>query len=139
MSAYANVIVAGGRVGRGLTEARVWAVLDELSRAFPTPFRIVHGAAKMTDTWAGTWGYARGHKVQPIPVDSRLDGYADDAPFNRNARMQRDFPAAVCVGFPGGGGTLNMMTICHDAGVPVADVDLYDDGTWEVKWWPTKQ
>jgi hypothetical protein len=43
-----------------------------------------------------------------------------------------------CLGFPGGGGTFDMMTVCHDAGVPVADVDIEVDGSWEVKWWPAK-
>lgn len=134
-----NIIVCGGRVGRGLSKALVYQVLDLLAaEQFPQPFRIVQGRAAMVDTWAGEWALDRGHKMQPVPVDPRLDGAKEDAPFNRNARMQRDFPASVCVGFPGGGGTLNMMTICHDAGVPVADVEIAFDGTVEIKWWPKK-
>lgn len=134
-----NIIVCGGRVGRGLSEAVVFGVLDAMAPNFPQPFRIVQGNAAMVDRWAGAWALRRGHKMQPVPVDGRLDGHKDDAPFNRNARMQRDFPASVCVGFPGGGGTFSMMEICHAAGVPVADVEISFDGTVEIKWWPTKQ
>jgi len=134
-----NVIVCGGRVGRNLSRDVVFAALDILAKeSFPTPFRIVQGAAKKVDTWAGQWALQRGHKMQPVPIDPRFDGDHSNSPFNRNARMQRDFPASVCVGFPGGGGTLNMMTICHDAGVPVADVEIAFDGTVEIKWWPPK-
>jgi hypothetical protein len=134
-----NIIVAGGRVGRNLSKAIVWAVLDDLSQRWPNPFRIVHGAAAWTDTWAGQWGYDRHHPVQPVPVDGNLDGYKDRAPFRRNMRMQRDFPAYLCLGFPGGGGTNSMLEICHDAGVPVGDVEINDNGTWRVNWWPMKQ
>jgi hypothetical protein len=133
-----NIIVCGGRVGRNLTEARVWLVLDKLAESWPKPFRIVHGGAKWVDSWAGRWGYSRGHQVQPVPVDGRLDGFKDNAPFKRNERMQEHFPATYCVGFPGGGGTNSMMEICHDAGVEVIDIEFYDDGTWEAKRWATK-
>jgi len=134
-----NIIVCGGRVGRGLSKTLVFQVLDILEPELPAPFRIVQGTAAMVDTWAGEWALSRRHKMQPVPIDPRLDGHKDDAPFQRNARMQRDFPASACIGFPGGGGTLNMMDICHEAGVPVADVEIAFDGTVEVKWWPTKQ
>lgn len=133
-----NIIVCGGRVGRNLTKQRIWRVLDALAPNWPTPFRIVQGKAVWVDTWAGEWSLARGHPMQPVPVDERFDGVRHDAPFNRNQRMADDFPPYACVGFPGGGGTNNMMAICHDLGVPVADVELHDDGTWEVHWWPPK-
>lgn len=138
MIELANIIVCGGRVGRNLTRNRVWAVLDHLRPNWPLPFRVVHGNADWTDKWAGAWGYARGVPVQPVPIDERFDGDLDDAPFNRNQRMADHFPPYACVGLPGGGGTLNMMTICHDLGCPVADVDLNPDGTFRIHWWPQK-
>lgn len=133
-----NIIVCGGRVGRNLTKAVIWEVLDHLAPMWPSPFRVVQGGAKKADEWSGEWALNRRRPMQPVPVDARFDGGADDAPFKRNKRMADHFPPHACVGFPGGGGTFNMMTICHDLGVPVADVELYDDGTWEIKWWPIK-
>lgn len=134
----ANIIVCGGRVGRNLTKQRVYRVLDSLTHNWPDPFRIVQGGAKFADTWSGQWALDRGHAMQPVPIHSVFDGDDLDAPYNRNARMARDFPPHACVGFPGGNGTLHMMTICHDLGVPVADVEINHDGTWEIKWWPQK-
>lgn len=133
-----TLLVAGGRSGRNLSKKRVWKVLDHLARDLPTPLLVVHGRAIWTDTWAGEWGYERGHKVQPVPIDDEIDGFKEDAPFNRNARMLADFPPDLCVGFPGGGGTLDMMTRAQNAGVAVADVALANDDTFEVKWWPLK-
>lgn len=135
---HANIIVCGGRVGRNLTRNRVWSVLDHLRPNWPEPFRIVQGKAAFADQWAGSWALARGVPMQPVPIDPRFDGDFDDAPFNRNQRMADHFPPYACVGFPGGGGTLHMMKICHDLGCPVADVDLNHDGTFKIHWWPQK-
>lgn len=138
MNPPANIIVCGGRVGRNLTQQRVWRVMDALAPNWPQPFRIVQGAAQYADKWSGQWAVRRGHAMQPVPIDPRFDGDDLDAPFRRNQRMADHFPPYACVGFPGGNGTLHMMTICHDLGVPVADVDLNHDGTWEIHWWPQK-
>lgn len=137
MSEIANIIVCGGRVGRNLSKARVYRVLDHLAPNWPEGFRIVQGRAAWVDRWAGAWALDRGHPMQPVPIDERLDD-GPNAPMLRNRRMARDFPPYACVGLPGGGGTLDMMTICHDLGCPVADVDLHPDGTFDIHWWPPK-
>ncbi|AFU88062.1 GTP-binding domain [Caulobacter phage CcrColossus] len=131
------VIVAGGRVGRNLTKGRVWRILDERSKDWVKPITIVHGDAVYTDQWAGQWAVFRGHREKRVPIRGDLDGYREKAPFNRNQRMF-DEQAVVdeCLGFPGGNGTLNMMDICHKAGVPVGDIEIEADGEYTIKWWP---
>jgi hypothetical protein len=130
-----NIIICGGRVGRNLTKKRVYAVLDHMSKSWPTPFRIVQGKAAWVDEWGGQWALDRGHPMQPVPIDERFDD-GRDAPKQRNIRMADHFPPYMCVGFPGGGGTFHMMEHCHDLGVPVADVEIDFDGSFQVHWWP---
>ena len=136
-----KIIVCGGRVGRNLTKQRVYAVLSALTAGEPAGglITIVHGDAAWVDKWSGQWARDHGHTEIKVPVDSRLDGYRETAPKNRNGRMlKQHMDADYNLGFPGGGGTFDMMDRCHAVGMPVADVELRDDGTWEVKWWPQK-
>lgn len=142
MTSTTTWIVCGGRVGRNLTKRRVFEVLDYLAsdaKDAVSRVEIVHGSAAWVDTWAGQWAKARGHLESPVPIDDDLDGMHVHGPRNRNRRMLNKHPnAAFCLGFPGGGGTNDMMTLCHAAGMPVADVEIERDGTWEIKWWPQK-
>jgi hypothetical protein len=74
-----------------------------------------------------------------VPISGAKDGYKPDAPKNRNRRMlEENMDAEACIGFPGGGGTFDMMDRCHAAGLPVGDIEINDDGSWEIKWWPQK-
>lgn len=134
----AVIIVCGGRVGRNLTKYRVWNVLDHIAKDFAgEPITIVHGGAVWTDTWAGEWARHYGHREVVVAIDGELDGYRDNAPFNRNKRIYERFPKAdCCVGFPGGGGTFDMMSTCHKAGMPVADIDIHANGAADITWWP---
>lgn len=132
-------IVCGGRVGRNLTKRRVYEVLSHLAEQWEGEITVVHGAAAWVDTWAGHWAVDHGHRERPVAISGLKDGYKPDAPKNRNRRMlEENLDADLCLGFPGGGGTFDMMDICHAAGIPVGDVEINDDGTWEIKWWPTK-
>lgn len=134
-----NVLVAGGRVGRNLSKVRVWTVLDAWAAPWIEEGIVVFtGGAKWVDTWALDWARARGHTYTSVPIDEEEDGYRADAPFNRNRRLYRTATPDCCLGFPGGGGTLDMMDICHRAGVPVGDVEIAENGEWEIKWWPQK-
>ena len=133
-------IVCGGRVGRGLTKNLVWSVLDTLAERCPeNRITVVHGGAVWVDTWAGEWAKARGHLECRVEINGELDGYRERAPMNRNRRMlQENIEADRCLGFPGGGGTNDMMEICHKAGIPVGDIEVESNGDWELKWWPQK-
>jgi hypothetical protein len=133
------VIVCGGRVGRNLSKRRVYEVLDRWAAAWISEgIKVVTGGAKWVDTWAVDWAKDRGHDWQVFAIDGELDGYKFNAPFNRNRRMNREAVPDCCLGFPGGGGTNDMMDICHASGVPVGDIEINDNGTWEIKWWPQK-
>jgi hypothetical protein len=133
-------IVCGGRVGRNLTRARTWAVLDSMALNWPDEeITVVHGGAAFVDRWAGAWARHHGHHEVEVRVDGELDGYKQDAPKNRNRRIREEAPGAdCCLGFPGGGGTNDMLEISHNAGIPVADVEIDYDGNFQVKWWPQK-
>lgn len=133
-------IVCGGRVGRNLTKRRVWAVLDKLAIGEKGErIKLVHGGAVWVDTWAGEWARHHDQEEIVVAIDDELDGMHVHAPRNRNRRMLDKYRTAdLCVGFPGGPGTLDMMTLCHGAGIPVGDVEIERDGNWEIKWWPQK-
>jgi hypothetical protein len=134
-----KVIICGGRVGRNLSKRRVYSVLDECVKTWTAPIQLVHGNAAWVDTWGGQWARESGYREIAVPISGQKDGHRPDAPFRRNARMLAEhLDADVCLGFPGGGGTFDMMERCHDAGIPVGDVEFNDDGTWEIKWWPKK-
>jgi hypothetical protein len=133
------VLVCGGRVGRNLSRVRVWAVMEEWARQhLGEELTVVAGGARYVDTWAVEWAWHRGHKVIEVKIDSEIDGHLSDAPFRRNERMHRETRPDVCLGFPGGGGTNHMMKFSHDAGTPVVDVEIEEDGAFRLIWWPAK-
>jgi len=134
-------IVCGGRVGRHLSRRRVQEVLDHLAESLGSQdaLTVIHGQAPWVDQWAGRCARDRGHFEDAIPIDDEIDGISFHAPKRRNVRMyEKHQDAECCIGFPGGGGTNHMMDVCHEAGIPVGDVEIDKDGTWEIKWWPQK-
>lgn len=153
-------IICGGRNGsvqRGLTKMRVWKVLDDMydsamqaeydalaaqgilvDTMFPQVLTIVEGGAKWTDTWAGEWADNRGHVRVTVPIDEALDGVEWNCGHKRNKRMyEAHKDAERLVGFPGGGGTNNMMALCQDRGMPVAEVEL-NASSYRIRWWPQR-
>lgn len=139
-----TVIVTGGRCNRFLSEDLIHRAMDELQGFYPAArFRIIHGDAFGTDRVAAKWAYARGLAVQPVPIDSRFDGEAQDAPFKRNERMARDFPPNICIGFPGSNGTLHMLRTANALpNCTVYDVEVSEltgNMAYSINRWPKQK
>jgi hypothetical protein len=80
-------------------------------------------AVKGADALSGRWAEEIG--LQQIKVPANWTGLGNAAGMNRNKLMLDMFSPDVCIAFPGGRGTANMMRISHDAGVRIIDVEDY--------------
>lgn len=125
------VVVCGGR-NYGDRE-RVFRVLDRLNERVEV-LGLRHGACGIAasdpwrperlrgaDRWAHEWAAARGVPVQPFSAD--WDRYGKGAGPQRNQRMiegwddwQPSSRVVVCVAFPGGAGTADMVLRARAAG-----------------------
>lgn len=124
-----RMIVCGPRVG--ILARHVFQVLEVATRRLPEPHRVevVEGAAACVDQAAGAWADRNAHAHWRFPINDWLDGEDPmTAPKNRNARMLHSSKASLCLGFPGHGGTNDMMVRAHDAGVTVWEVELSPEG-----------
>ena len=112
-----RVLVCGGR---NFSDAeRVWTVLDRFREKFGVEI-LIHGAARGADTLAGKWAAARVVPCLRVPADWDRHGKAAGAA--RNALMlQLSGPDRV-LAFPGGSGTLDMVTRARAAGVEVIEI-----------------
>lgn len=81
---------------------------------------LIHGAASGADDLADEWARERGIRREGYIADWGLRGRA--AGPERNARMLREGRPDLCVAFPGGRGTADMVARCEQAGVPVLRV-----------------
>ena len=113
-----RIIVCGGR---GYTDRqRIREVLDEYMP--PAPFdepTIVHGAARGADLTAADVALREGFWVEAHPARWKRDGKA--AGPLRNEEMAR-LGADLCIAFPGGAGTEDMIRRCINHGIPVRRV-----------------
>lgn len=108
-----RVLVTGGR-NFGDRDA-VFAILDELD-----PPLIIHGGATGADELAYEWARRRGRIALTYFADWRPGGILDrSAGPKRNRKMARDGAPTLCVPFPGGTGTADMVAIMHAAHVPI--------------------
>ncbi|AXQ69802.1 hypothetical protein HOU03_gp465 [Caulobacter phage CcrSC] len=126
------MVITGPRVK--IARASVRNVLDIL---FPDPSQItmISGRAKGTDQFGEDWARDRGAGLIRVPIDDAYDGHNPyTAPKNRNQRMV-DLKPQLCVGFPGHGGTNDMLDRCHKAGMTVWEVE-FKGGDFEVWQWP---
>lgn len=82
----------------------------------PSPIAVA-GA----DALAGRWCEDRG--VQQVKVPANWTGLDRRAGMVRNRLMLELIKPELCVGFPGGWGTANMMHLSSKAGVEVIDTD----------------
>lgn len=113
-------LVCGGR--DYADRAMVHAVLRRLNYDSPGTVGILHGAARGADTLAGEWARANRIPCRPMPADwPRFGRMAGPV---RNQQMLDEHPGHVLlvVAFPGGRGTLDMMTKARAAGIPVLQV-----------------
>ena len=110
----ARVIVCGGRdYTDRVTVARVLGV-------FSGNYVLVHGSARGADDLAAqVWLEWRG-RTEPHPADWEAHGKV--AGFIRNEEMAK-LGADVCVAFPGGRGTEDMVRRAKNYGIPVVRVD----------------
>lgn len=124
-----RVLVCGGRrynmpvyVDRALE--MIWAHSDGV-------LVVIEGGATGADQWAGEWAghhEAFGVKHEPYPAKWRENGYYNpSAGFERNSRMLTEGKPDLCVFFPGGNGTHDMVKKCRDAGVPVVAGEVVDE------------
>lgn len=134
-----RVIVCGGRRYGNLKN-----VVDALS-GFPSDTIIVHGSATGADRLAHRAARELGFDVEPHPANwSRcgedcppghlreikrvaarsiyVDPYCPTAGFRRNQEMA-DAGADLCIAFPGGSGTEDMVRRAEKAGIPVKRIE----------------
>lgn len=121
-----TVLVCGGR---DYTDRnKVFEVLDRLHIGMRID-TIVHGAASGADYFANLWARRRGVSQQRFPVNKedwrRLGNAAGPI---RNGVMLKVSRPDMVVAFPGGRGTLDMVTKAKAAKVPVMEV--LRDGTY---------
>lgn len=112
---FSRIIVCGGR--EYADRDRVAGVLTEYLHNSPV---IVHGAARGADTLAGDVAEDLLLEVEPHPAD--WDRYRGQRPnpagFIRNKEMAK-LGADLCIAFPGGGGTEDMVRRAIEHGIPV--------------------
>ncbi len=112
------VLVTGGRDFRDTK--RLFAVLDRLHAERKFTF-LVHGDAAGADQMAHRWCKRAG--VQPVAMEALWDAEGKSSGLRRNKRMLEFTKPELCIAFPGGRGTANMMRIAREAGVELIDVE----------------
>jgi O-acetyl-ADP-ribose deacetylase (regulator of RNase III) len=113
-----HVCVCGGRDFNNRYE--VWRFLDRL-HAHRRITLLIHGDARGADRIAGAWAKWRRIPVKAVPADWNRFGKA--AGPHRNAAMVKMRPHCL-IAFPGGTGTANMISQCHEADINVHQVKL---------------
>lgn len=83
---------------------------------------IVHGDCLTgADRWADEWAVINGAPVNSYPADWKRWGAA--AGPIRNEKIVKYHPNAdLCLAFPGGNGTADMVERCKRAGIPVKEI-----------------
>ena len=107
--------MTGGR--RFCEPGYIWHFMDGLLRERGPFSCVVHGDADGLDTEVDAWAKARGIPVEPCAAD--WDGLKRKAGKRRNSTMLADHRPTICVVFPGGTGTADMLEKAHRAGVRV--------------------
>jgi hypothetical protein len=110
-----RVIVCGGRDFDDRDSA--FAALDRIHAETPITV-VVHGGARGGDTMAGEWAAARSVSVEVFAADWQRHRRA--AGPMRNQQMA-DSGADLCVAFPGGKGTADMMRRARAARIRVIE------------------
>jgi len=110
------VIVTGGR---GYPNAKlVFRTLDSLHAQ--TPIHLLrHGNARGVDSYANSWAIDNG--VQRDRHPANWDRFGKRAGFLRNEEMAR-LGADLCLAFPGGSGTADMIVAAKRHGIVVMEI-----------------
>lgn len=112
-----RVLVCGGRDFTDTLAA--YEALDRLRKEYGFDC-IIEGDARGADRIAGYWARSRKLDNLKFPADWKTHGNA--AGPIRNQRMIDEGRPDFVVAFPGGRGTLDMMTRAKAAGLPVVSV-----------------
>lgn len=114
-----KVVVCGGRDFDDVIA--VDAALDEILMECPMDtLRIIQGGASGADALARRWCVNREVEYINVPADWKTHGRA--AGPIRNQRMLDEYQPTLCIAFPGGRGTADMVKRCLAANVPVRRV-----------------
>jgi hypothetical protein len=113
-----KVLVCGGRDYRDQT--RAWAVLDDLLDRVKPSLTVICGAANGADALAADWAIARSVALSWFPADWKRHGKA--AGPIRNQKMLDEGKPDLCIAFPGGRGTADMVRRAREAGVEVREI-----------------
>ena len=112
-----RLIVCGGRTYDN--EPLVRDELAALVAAHGTGINVVHGAAPGADSLAARIASEMGLATEAHPAD--WNAYGKSAGPRRNQEMA-DGGADLCLAFPGGRGTADMIRRADAAGIPVKRV-----------------
>lgn len=98
-------LICGGRdfADQGLFDRVMREVVSE--RGFPD--RIVHGKARGADTMAGNWARDRG--IEVVEMEAAWDELGKAAGPIQNQAMLDEQKPVICISFPGGVGTADMV------------------------------
>lgn len=108
-----KVIVCGGR--NYLDREKVYHTLDLIHKRKPISW-IVHGGARGADSIASEW--AKEREIPEIVYLPEWGKYGNSAGPVRNGKMAED-GADLCVAFPGGSGTQDMISKASIRGIEV--------------------
>jgi len=98
-------------------QRHVYHVMETLKNSTDRKIVIIHGAAKGADTLADEASNFFGIAAESFPADWARHGKA--AGHIRNKQMLDEGKPDLVLAFPGGRGTLNMITQAQTAGIPV--------------------
>lgn len=112
-----RVLVCGGR--NYSNQERLERVLNKVLRD-NGKFQVVHGGASGADAMADAWAMLNDCHTDVFPAHWETQGKA--AGPKRNERMARTKPK-LCVAFPGGAGTEDMIRRCHNYRIPVIRIE----------------
>lgn len=128
-----RILVTGGRLETltkmGLDHGAVYALvvktLNVLSAQGRRKVTIIHGGADGVDRFANEWALntKAERAVYPVSQDDwkRYGGVAGNM---RNTEMLKKGMPDVVIGFPGGGGTKDMISKAKEAGKRFTEVTL---------------
>lgn len=105
------VLVTGGR-----DYADAAAVDTALSHIESKISLLVEGGARGADRLAQTW--AKKHCIHVATIEALWDAWPKHAGPIRNTAMLV-LPIALCIAFPGGNGTQDMIAKCRAKNIPV--------------------
>lgn len=82
---------------------------------------VIHGNAFGADTLVDEW--CRAHDIQRAVFPANWTKYGKAAGPIRNQQMIDEGKPTICIAFPGGRGTLDMVERAHKANIPVTLIE----------------